>query len=585
MKKIFKCLLFILFIFMPIIIFADEIKVSCGDGKIGPNGEINCTIKGVSNDFVGVNATLSVGSNLSITKVVKASGLSGNVTTSGIELSGNKSGTFDIATVTLKATNNPGVTSYFDVNGVSFKNSSMENVNVSSVKTDIKIKSVDASLKSLSVEGYKLSPSFSSGTLNYKVSAEDVVKVIVHAEAKDSTSKVKISGNTNLKYGDNTVKIVVTSESGKTTTYKIIVNRFDSRDKVNTLNNLVVAGYDLNKKFDQNVTSYSVSVEPNVTNVSIQAERTSAKSTFVKGYGPRKVNLKYGLNKVYIKVKAENEVVKNYLLNITRIDDRDTNNYLKELKLSNGYIKFDKDNQNYIINVENNVEVLTLGAVPESLKATVKYTRDNELKVGSNKIIIEVTAENEKTRKYNLTVNRLREGTTVEELEKIFYVKKFEIENKQVTFNQRVLEYEVPITNDKYLTFNYELYDGVVGSLEIKDDNNEIINLNSSGMIDVKPIYDGTVIYLHLTSKEGYSKDYKYNVKKAEYYYGGGDGEKEKLEIHWTWQLIVGLASSLVIVAEMIIFIINIIKKDANKGDAVQEKLLDNLKKIKFKKN
>ena len=87
--------------------------------------------------------------------------------------------------------------------------------------------STNAYLKKLAIGEGTISPSFSKD--KYEYSAEVSGKhssVTVTATAEDKKAKVSVSGNRNLKEGDNTVKIVVTAEDGKTTkTYTIKVKR------------------------------------------------------------------------------------------------------------------------------------------------------------------------------------------------------------------------------------------------------------------------------------------------------------------------------------------------------------------------
>lgn len=87
--------------------------------------------------------------------------------------------------------------------------------------------STNANLKSLSVGQGSLSPAFSKSVYEYAVSVGGGVdRLTVSASPEDSKATVKVSGNTNLKEGANTVTIKVTAEDGKTTkTYKIIVTR------------------------------------------------------------------------------------------------------------------------------------------------------------------------------------------------------------------------------------------------------------------------------------------------------------------------------------------------------------------------
>ncbi len=510
----------------------------------------------------------------------------------GSILSKTGSNSFEIGTVnaTIPGNATEGNSFKITINSITANG----NLTYATITSNIHIKSSDNTLKSLSVGNYPLSPVFNSSTTSYKVQAEDVPKVNITAVANNSGATISGAGDVNLKYGDNTINVVVKSETGATKTYKIVINRFDSRDKTNTLNNLVVAGYDLDKAFSPETTKYKVTVESNVTSVKINAELTPSEekqkimSTFVKKYGPRTQKLNYGDNNVQIRVRAENEKVRTYTLIIHRIDDRDPNNYLKSLEISSGKYKFDKEIGQYIINVENNVSVVSIKAIAESEKAKVDSVSKLELKEGSNKITIKVTAENEKERKYVITINRLKEGTTIEEVENIVYLKQLKVLNKNISFNQKTTTYEIPITDESEVTFTYELYEGTTGTIELKDDETGPIKLSSEKSdITISPVIDGSIIYLNLMSPEGYTRQFTFNVKTADYYIGDIEIpiEKDPLVIKWTWQLIVALVSILIILVELGFAIYFAIKNGGveNKRRQTEESIksgIDDIKKI-----
>ena len=92
----------------------------------------------------------------------------------------------------------------------------------------------------------------------------------------------------------------------------------------------------------QETASYNVTVSSIVEEVEIESKLMSTKSTYVSGFGNRKIKLNVGLNKTEIKVKSEKGDVKTYTLNITREDPKD-NNYLKEIKIEDLEIEFEKD--------------------------------------------------------------------------------------------------------------------------------------------------------------------------------------------------------------------------------------------------
>ena len=89
--------------------------------------------------------------------------------------------------------------------------------------------SKDASLASLEISPGTLKPAFSADVTEYKAAVSgDVTSITVSAPAKDGGAKVAVSGNDDLKDGENTITCTVTAEDGETTkTYTIIVTKSD----------------------------------------------------------------------------------------------------------------------------------------------------------------------------------------------------------------------------------------------------------------------------------------------------------------------------------------------------------------------
>ena len=83
-------------------------------------------------------------------------------------------------------------------------------------------------LKSLSVDGLKLEPSFDKNTTSYKVEADsNTTSVNIKASVEDSKSKVSGTGKKEVLEGENKFNIIVTAQNGSSKTYTIIVNVID----------------------------------------------------------------------------------------------------------------------------------------------------------------------------------------------------------------------------------------------------------------------------------------------------------------------------------------------------------------------
>ncbi len=83
-------------------------------------------------------------------------------------------------------------------------------------------------LKSLKIDGLKLSPSFNKNTTSYKVEANsNTTSVNIKASVEDSKSRVSGTGKHKVSEGENKIKVTVTAQNGSSKTYTIIVNVID----------------------------------------------------------------------------------------------------------------------------------------------------------------------------------------------------------------------------------------------------------------------------------------------------------------------------------------------------------------------
>lgn len=191
----------------------------------------------------------------------------------------------------------------------------------------VKILSNINALTSIKVEGADID--FKENTNNYDLII-DSASTIIKVTKKDNNSTVTGDiGTVNLNYGLNTFSIKVKSESGLTRTYTLNITRPDNRSKDNTLSSLNVSTEII--KFNKDILNYTLTVQNSISTISIGASLTDSKSSFVENYGPRTVNLNVGENKIQIKVKAENDEIKIYTINVLRsekdnLEDNDITN-------------------------------------------------------------------------------------------------------------------------------------------------------------------------------------------------------------------------------------------------------------------
>ena len=397
----------------------------------------------------------------------------------------------------------------------------------------------------------------SEGTIDFDKSKTTYDVKNINGSSIDITatlesSYAKLSGDVgkkNLNFGLNTFKITVTSEAGVNRIYTLNIYRNDNRDKTNTLSSLEIENYKISPDFNKNTVNYTLTVKKDVTSVKINATLDSDKSSFNKGYGPRTVNLTYGVNTILIKVTSESKSTKTYTIKITREDDRSSNNYLKSLNVSSGDFEFNKKTQNYSFTVQNEVTSIKVFAVAEDEKSKVSGAQTYNLKEGLNKINIVVTAENKQTRTYTLQVTRIVKNINKEVNNKL---KSLEISNYQINFNPETTIYNLTIENESSLDIIPKVQDST---------SSVVVNGNEN-------LKDGSVIKLIVTAVDGSTKEYIINISKNEEIKNDDnidDNNVVKVNKNRKLQIIVGVSSFLIIVVVVILFSIIGIKSSLKK--------------------
>ncbi len=287
-----------------------------------------------------------------------------------------------------------------------------------------------ADLSGLSVSSGTLTPAFNNNETGYSVEVPYQVSSLgVTPKLLDAAASLSVDGNAHqdntaftksLSVGLNTVKIVVTSQSGareKTTLINIIRKASSNAD----LSNLVLSKGVLNPVYDKNQTGYAVTVANQVSELTITPTPEELQATvslngnLTASAQPRLVNLQVGVNEFNVQVTAEDGVTtKNYVLTIVREASSDadlTNITLSGKPLSGG---FDRATSTYYEYIANNITSMTVAATTSDVQAT--YTINGlesaggvpiPLVVGENVVTVVVTAADQSTiKEYTVTIVR-----------------------------------------------------------------------------------------------------------------------------------------------------------------------------------
>ena len=186
-------------------------------------------------------------------------------------------------------------------------------------------KSSNNYLKSLQVSEEGLTPDFNRNKLNYSLSVgEKVTSINVTAVPEDSKAKVYVSGNTELKDGDNNVLITVTAQNGAKRTYTIVVNKSADPEKANSyLSNLIIKDMILTPEFSNEVLEYdggTVRLSGDKLEIYAYPTNENAKVEIIGNE-----NLVDGENTVTIKVTSEDGTsIKEYVIKFIKETGEET---------------------------------------------------------------------------------------------------------------------------------------------------------------------------------------------------------------------------------------------------------------------
>ncbi len=176
------------------------------------------------------------------------------------------------------------------------------------------------------------------------------------------------------------------------------------------LKSLSVSNCSIN--FSAGNTNYSCSVAENVTSVNVSASAEDGGAS-VSGTGNK--NLNYGNNKISVTVKAPAGNTNTYTINVTRKDNRSSENSLSSLSISDGNLSpgFSSGNTSYSIEVPYSVSSLNIKANTKDSKASVKIENNSLTAEETTEVRIIVTAENGERKTYTISAKRGKDPNKV----------------------------------------------------------------------------------------------------------------------------------------------------------------------------
>lgn len=533
-----------------------SITITCDSNNLSVNESTSCSVKGNLNDAItSVSGKLASTSNLQISSISKASFWQGEVYNNKLELycEPHDGSNFDIATFTVTAlSNGSGSVSFTDIDNdtkVNIGDSTWNAVEVSEAIYSIDVaektpvvpaKSSVNTLSSLSISNASIS--FNPDVTSYSVSVENTVSSItIVAAATDSKATVEGIGIKNLSVGENNFSVVVTAEDGSQKTYSIKVIRKEAtstKSSDSSLKSLSVTNATLNTTFKSTTTSYTTTIDSTVSTIKINATANSSKAT-IKGDGEK--SPKEGTTTYKVVVTAEDGSTTTYSIKVTKKSSttnnsssntsssssssntsstnttssssnstntttttttqevkKDNNSLLKELIINDKSITLSDTVFKYNFSVLYEVEKLDIKVTTQSEKAKATVSGGKELNVGKNTVTILVTAEDNTTSTYTITVTRKKEE---EKLSNDSSLQFLMIENYGIEFKSDVYEYNVKIKNENELKINYTTND-MHANVVVKGNEN---------------LKNDSIISVLVTAEDGTTSEYSIKVEKTNY--------------------------------------------------------------------
>ena len=273
-----------------------------------------------------------------------------------------------------------------------------------------------ATLASLEVEGYELTPEFSSGTLTYSLTTDVAAltkRLEIKAVASFSEASIVLNNDPGIKDGmveitdgSGIIRVTVIAEDGiNYTEYRINYNKIAASTDA-TLSVLEVVGHELTPGFNKHTYNYTLqAVDSNVESLVINAIATDSKAS-VSGAG--EVALKDGPNEIEIVVTAESGITAKYVISVTKSGRADPNALLSALSIqdANGnelLEGFDPNRLTYTLTVANEISYVKVSA---QSKYSFTGNGPQNLAEGPNNIYVEVNGEEGARNVYIVTIIR-----------------------------------------------------------------------------------------------------------------------------------------------------------------------------------
>lgn len=291
----------------------------------------------------------------------------------------------------------------------------------------------------------------------------------------------------------------------------------------NNLSNLSIDGYTLSPAFNKNTLEYSLEVPNEIRKINIKVQKEDNTAT-VTGIG--EVDLIEGINKLVVKVTAENGAVKTYTINVTvkeldpiivKVDNKEYNVVRKKEQIESPNSTFTETTVKI-----NNFEV------PALINKKLNYTLVG-LKDSKGKIELYIYNEKDKTNTYTLYQEYKSKSTIICLLDDDSKIPNGYKKTKIKMNNQSVEVYQLSENSKHYLFYgvnvetgkkNLYVYDSVEETIQRFHENEKVNSTNDKTqlyqyiIISLGSLLMITYLVLLICLIRNSSKKKKENMKK-----------------------------------------------------------------------
>ena len=251
--------------------------------------------------------------------------------------------------------------------------------------------------------------------------------------------------------------------------------------------------------FDKLTTSYELSVNSN--KIALYATLTSSDASYVSGFEPRTIDLEYGRNVALIKIVNKNGKERCYTFIINRVDDRNSSNLLKNIKLSRGSIDFDPYTTNYDVKISRFTKKVSVNAELDSSTSTfIKGYEPREVEITEDRqsVVLKVISETGSIRSYVITF--IRNGEDKDNVNST-YLSSLTVPGTMLGFDKETYDYTITVPYETEDLPIYAFAESETASVTVGNNTGLKVG-NNLIQIEVKNNNKTRIYSLHVIRKE-----------------------------------------------------------------------------------